>query len=281
MRIAMFDKYVLYAYICIIKGEQMADNIEYLPYKSEPVNLHEVEVSIYKNNVNKDKGSYAKVEREICRIDNVIATIKEKDNVPLDVATLRFAAALYKEAFLKLLRQGYSVDFFELGLMYLTASGSITSSDPRKSDIPQLGIGFTASPEAKAALKKVRVRIKKNKDSPYITDFFDYKKNEYTTELTAGGIVNIEGMFLKVAGVGSGVWLAPAGENKGEYDATKMVSVAAIIHTKPSLLTVQLPDGLESGVKYRFIVRTAIAKNRSRPTKTLRHGVSEDTVTVG
>lgn len=258
----------------------MADNIEYFPYKSEPVNLHEVEVSIYKNPLTDNKSSFARIEREICRIDDVISTIKEKDNVPLDVATLRYAATLYKEAFIKLLRQGYSVDFFELGLLYITANGSITSDDPRRADIPQLGIGFTASAEAKAALKKIKVRIKKNNDLPYITRFFDYTKNEYTTQLTAGGIVDIEGCFLKVAGVGSGVWLAPAGENKGEYDATKMVSVAAIIHTKPSLLTVQLPDGLESGVKYRFIVSTAIAKNRSRPTKTLRHGVSEGVVEV-
>ena len=79
-----------------------------------------VNVTIHKNYLKDDDSTYAKVKRTTAGMNNIIATIL-KNSTLMDKASLVAAQILFKDAILDLLQQGYSVNLFELGTLYLSA----------------------------------------------------------------------------------------------------------------------------------------------------------------
>lgn len=169
-----------------------------------------------------------------------------------------------------------------MGILYLTANGSIKTENPTASDVPDLSIGFTPSTFAKDAVKNIDVRVSGiTTTNPILNQFFDYDKGEFTTEFSASGIVDIQGSYLKLGGDDSGVWLAPATGDTGGYDSSSMIPVAKVVRNRPKCLTVKMPDTLVQGKKYFIVVRTNIAKNGITQIKTMREGVSDVPVSIG
>ena len=263
------------------EDKNMAQNISNLNYTAKTSSKPKVDVSIHKNPLTNNESSYAKVVRDTSLPADLIATVKEKENVPLDAASLLYTATLFKEACVKLLKQGRAVNLFDMGILYLTANGSIKTETPTASDVPDLSLGFTPSSFAKDAVKDIDVRVSGiSNNSPVLAEFFDYDKSEYTTEFSASGIVDIQGSFLKLGGEDSGVWLAQATGDTGGYDSSSMIPVAKVVRNRPKCLTVKLPDTLQEGKKYYIVVRTSIGKNGSKQTKTIREGVSDVAVSI-
>ena len=77
----------------------MAQNIRNLNYTAETSSKPKVDVSIHKNPLTNNESSYAKVVRDTSLPADLIATVKEKENVPLDAASLLYTATLFKEVF--------------------------------------------------------------------------------------------------------------------------------------------------------------------------------------
>lgn len=258
------------------------ENVSNFDYKSESGKKGQVVVSVYKNPLTDDDSSYARVERNTSKPKELIGTVEEKGNVNLDTATLHYAGTLFKEACIKLLKQGYAINLFDMGILYLTVNGSIKTKKPTAADIPELKIGFSPSSFAKNAVKDVDIQLKLYPDNtPYIAQVFDFGKKEITNELTASGVIEIHGTSLKLGGEGSGVWLAPITNDEGDYDPKNMIPVTDIIHNLPGKLTVQLPDGLEAGKDYRIVIRTLLTKNSNKPGKTVKTGVYDEAVSIG
>ena len=239
-----------------------------------------VNVVVYDNNLSEDGASYAKVTRNTATADNLIADIAESATNRFEQPYLMYAASLFKTAILAKLAAGEAVNLFDLGVLYLTARGGITSESPTTSDIPTLSVGFTPSTTTKEAVADVEISaVQKSDSSPSIASVMDYTTGSTDGTLTAGCAVSVYGQRLKVAGDGSGVWFSPVGED-GSYDETaEGIEVTLLVKNMPSELSFQLPDGVTTG-SYYIVVKTA-ATNGSYVCKTLKTGVSSFTVTMG
>ena len=139
-----------------------------------------VNVTIHKNYLKDDDSTYAKVKRTTAGMNNIIATIL-KNSTLMDKASLVAAQILFKDAILDLLQQGYSVNLFELGTLYLSAQGNIENANPSIEEIPSLVLGFTPSEEALSAIKGTDVSMTQLEETnPVINQIEDLEETDWT-----------------------------------------------------------------------------------------------------
>ena len=239
-----------------------------------------INVVVYDNKLKDDGSSYAKVMRNTSIAENLIADIKDSATNRFEEQYLMYAASLFKSAILNKLQAGAAVNLFDLGTLYLTAKGSISSESPTAADIPELSVGFTPSTEAKKAVADVEISVVTTSDtSPSIASVLDYATGETSGTITAGGAVSVYGQRLKVAGDSAGVWFVSA-DDDGNYDEDGTAyEVTLLAKNMPSELCFALPEELTSGTYY-IVVKTA-GGSGSYVSQTLKTGVSSFAVTIG
>ena len=241
-----------------------------------------VSATFHKNVLVDGDKKYATVKRNTATLENLIAVVK-KNNPLVSETVIRMLATEFKIAAIEKLRAGEAVNLFDLGVMYLTATGSIDAQSPTAADVPGIGIGFTPSKEAREAVSGVSVgNILAEGSAPLIKQFTDLYTEQAGNEVTEGMPMLIAGERLKVGGDGerTGVFFAPvleSGEMSG--DEASWVKAAHVFRNMPKSLSLILPPELKAGTSWFVVVRTSSARG-GRQIKSVREGVSERPLTV-
>ena len=227
--------------------------------------------------------SYAKVQRNTAYIGNVIDKILEQNKV-LDRETLLYAAGLFRNGILELLKTGKAVDLLETGILYIKPAGSMDTTNPSVKDVPGMKLAFTPSELALDAVKDVTVAADVTETAePLITEVFDMSTRTSGGSITAGRTIRIKGRKLKVAGDESetGVFFAPCdsdGSYSGAADNWVQVNKSELIDNTATTLVLNVPQDTAAG-SYRLLVHTAYGSG-SRINKTIRKGAYDSVITV-
>lgn len=233
-----------------------------------------VNVTLHKCYLSEHNSNYARVQRNTASMSNVIATAL-KETSRFKEEDLVAAQMVFKRAVLTLLEQGNAVNVLELGSLYPTARGSISSDNPSLSELPELSLSFTPSSEAIEAVQKADVASAILADSSpsisLIEDLFTHQSGE---KLTQGKVVRIRGQRLKIAGTKeeTGLYFAPLDEDeKIDTSGANWIRLddSGFFKNTASFLEFFLPESLEKGKKYALIIRTAAGRGKSL-NKTIR-----------
>lgn len=243
-----------------------------------------VNVTIHKNYLKEDESTYARVQRTTAGMNNVIATILTKTKV-FDEASLVATVMLFKTAILELLSQGVSINLFELGILYPSAQGNISTANPNISDIPTLTLGFTPSQEALEAVSKADISMAKIEDTnPTISNIEDLFTHKTDCTITAGKPMRLTGRRLKIAGDATevGLFFAPQ-DGDSNIDETEANWIKAdgtsFFKNTQTYLELILPETLESGKQYALIIKTAAGRGKV-VNKTVRKLMYDKALTV-
>lgn len=235
-----------------------------------------VSATFHKNCMVDGDKKYATVKRHTATLENVIATVK-KNNPLVSENVVRMMATEFKIAILQKLKAGEAVNMFDLGVLYLNSRGGIDAQDPTLDDVPDIGIGFVPSKEAKEAVGGVFVgSIVAESTAPAIRGFADLFTGQDGSEMTEGMPLQISGERLKIAGdmERTGVFFAPVmADGTMNSDEGLWVRAAHVFQNKPKTVSLILPPELKAGTSWFVIIRTSCSHGK-REIKSVREAVS-------
>lgn len=197
-----------------------------------------------------------------------------------------YAGEVLRDGVIELLKEGKSVDLFELGTLCIKPASSMETATPNVSDVPSMTAAFTPSELTLEAVKNVAVGEDVTKSTePEVSSILDMKTETEGSKISVGGTVKIIGKRLKIAGdetPKAGIFFASCDE-KGSYkdDILEWISIsqnALSMGNTASTLVFNSPSSLVAG-KYRLIVRTAFASG-GKISKNVRQGLFSEIVTV-
>lgn len=235
-----------------------------------------VNATFHKNCMVDGDKKYATVKRNTATLENVIAVVKQ--NNPLVSETIiRMMATEFKIAVLQKLGNGEAVNVFDLGIMYLNSRGGIDAQDPTVEDVPDLGIGFVPSKEAKSSVAGVFVGgvVAENTD-PAIRQFTDLFTGQTGHEATEGMPLQVSGERLKIAGDSNrtGVFFAPVKtDGSMNSDEQTWVKASHVFQNMPKTISLILPPELKAGTSWFVVVRTSSSHGK-REVKSVREATS-------
>lgn len=220
------------------------------------INLREsaqghVSVKLHENTLQNDSASgqyYGKVTRITYSNQNILDMVAEE--LPdVSVGKITDVMTAYTKAIRKILASGYAARFGNLGTFYIASKG-LTDSQTGK---PKLTVRFSADSPLLDSAQNVEIA-----ESSYAEPKATIDRNACDGTLRSGFPVAIEGSGLRTSGQDSGVWCAPADENGNcTTDSTAWKAVPGeFFYNMPSKLLFTLPDNLEAGSRYCFVLRT-------------------------
>lgn len=240
-----------------------------------------VNVTVHNGTINQKDYSYAKVQRNVALMGNVIDDVLEH-NKNLDRATLFYAAELIKTSILNQLKNGKAVNVLELGTLYIKPTGAIEGASAKIENIPEMTTGFTPSEETLAAVKNIGVAGDVTMANlPEVTNIFDMHKEEVTDSISKGFTVRIKGDKLKIAGDEAGLFFVPCDSTgKKDEDEANWVQVkpTSFMDNTAKTLVFNVPSDIADGT-YKLIIRTAYGSG-SRINKSFRQGEYANIVTI-
>lgn len=228
-----------------------------------------------------DKGGkyYAKFDRTTINVDHLIARIQKKE-AGTNAIMAKHIASLFKAEILEALGRGEAVNLFDLGTLYITASGKVKGETPETATIPGFQVKFTSSKITNDAVSSLGIKkIVMADSSPIIGAMTDLYTNETGTTFTAGKAMRIEGSRLKITGDDGGIFFAPATE-KGEpaADEAQWLKIPNQIRNTAKLIEFFLPPELAPGTPYRIVLKTNSTSGKTtRKTYSLAYS---DAVTI-
>lgn len=226
------------------------------------------------NNAFNEENYVCRVPRDTVSMNGIVSEITAGTS-SIDAYVIMHSAELIKAKILELLKQGRAVDVLELGTMYLKPKGTVTRSNPQVTDLPELGLNFTPSTEAKEAIAEVAgISFMINDSSPEISTVLDLNT---ATEgvLTAGGFLRITGDKLKVALDDSGeleadneIAFVPV-DSSGDPDPDTgnwvYLDGTKVVTNYNKKLEIWVPTTLSSSASYLIYVQsTYLGKNERR-----------------
>lgn len=241
-----------------------------------------VSATFHKNKMVGGDKKYATVKRNTATLENIIAAVK-KNNPLVSETIIRMMATEFKIAMLQRLNAGEAVNVLDLGVLYLTSRGSVDSMSPTVEDVPEIGIAFSPSKEAKDAVTNVFVdSVASENTAPAIKQFTDLYTEIIGNEVTEGMPMQISGARLKIAGdnARTGVFFAPALEDGTmESNGTLWIRAGHVFQNTPKNISLILPAELKAGTSWFVVIRTSSAHG-NREIKSVRESVSEQPIMI-
>ena len=241
-----------------------------------------VSATFHKNCMVDGDKKYATVKRNTATLENVIAVVK-KNNPLVSETIIRMMATEFKIAILQKLREGEAVNVLDLGILYLNSHGGIDAQDPTVDDVPDLGLGFAPSKEAKSSVADVLVdSVATENTAPAIRQITDLFTERVGCEATEGMPVQISGERLRVAGDGirTGVFFAPVmADGTVGSDEAAWVRATHVFQNMPKTISLILPPQLKAGSSWFVVIRTSSSHGK-REVKSVREAVSALPLTV-
>ncbi len=225
------------------------------------VNLREeangrVSVKLQVNALNKSDSEqyFGKVTRVTYSNQNILDMVAEE--LPdMSIGKITDVMTAYTAALRKTLANGCACKFGTLGTFYIASKGT-TESANGKTD---LTVKFSPERTLCDTVQKIEI-AESSYDAPKITvdSMTDIARNVADGALKSGTSVSIRGKNLRIGGSESGVWCAPVddeGNFTGEASDWKKVGENFFLNTSKNLVFT-LPEGLEPGTRYRFVLKT-------------------------
>lgn len=227
------------------------------------VNLREeaggrVSVKLQPNMLNNSDPSqyYGKVTRVTYSNQNLLDMVAEE--LPdMSIGKITDVMTSYTAVLRRTLAKGCACKFGTLGTFYIASRGTTESANGKTG----LTIKFTPEKNLHDAVQKIEI-AESGYAAPKITvdSITDIARNATDGALKLGTSVSIRGNNLRIGGTESGIWCAPIddeGKFTGDDTDWKEVARDFFINTSKNLVFT-LPEGLESGREYCFVLRTRL-----------------------
>ena len=225
-------------------------------------------VVAYRNTLAKDGSLYVRVKSRVASVKAILNQIKE-DNTSADLSEIKRSLELYNNAALKLLKNGFSVKIMDLGILKIAHHGSIKSKEEAK-NITNFIAEFEPDQSVENAVKGLEVDAVIEFDaSPRINEIIDLKRQVSDGKITRDRPMAITGTKLKLDTALDEIYFVPQdeeGEDVSEKEKWIKLDMADLFRNKPTELNLTVPSGLESGTKYRLVIRRVYTTNNDKPT---------------
>ena len=137
---------------------------------NELVNIGErlrnpIDINLHKSYLTND--SYGRVSRRTVDVKNLIAWLRDNKKSKLDDWTMYGVAALFREAILEHLGEGFAIDLFGLGVLYITVKGAIDKAMPSEELAKHIRLDFTPSKDAQEQFRREKSALQRRKPALY------------------------------------------------------------------------------------------------------------------
>lgn len=215
-------------------------------------------VTLRANSLGKGKKFVAYFDRNVMSIEHLLANIKKK-NPSADEIAINTSISYLKREILDTLKEGKAVNLLDLGVLYISASGSVANDSATEISALELAAKFTPSQIVKDAVSQVKIgKVTIANFDANITKIIDFFSGKESDELHIGKNVIIEGKKLKLGESNSGVYLAPISES-GEMntDSATWIDCSRLVReSTKSKINFFIPDDTAEG-RYRIVVKTS------------------------
>lgn len=226
------------------------------------VNLREeangrVSVKLQPNALSKSDSEqyYGKVTRVTYSNQNILDMVAEE--LPdMTIGKITDVMTAYTTVLRKTLANGCACKFGTLGTFYIASKGTTESANGKT----ELTIKFTPEKTMRdSVVQKIEI-TESTYVAPKITvdSMTDIARNAADGVLKSGTSVSIRGNNLRIGGTESGIWCAPVndeGKLTGDASNWKEVTQDFFLNTSKNLIFA-LPEDLEAGTKYCFVLKT-------------------------
>lgn len=238
------------------------------------VNLREeangrVSVKLQPNALNKSDSEqyYGKVTRVTYSNQNLLDMVA-KELPDMSIGKITDVMTAYAAVLQKTLANGCACKFGTLGTFYIASKGTTESANGKT----ELTVRFSPEKALLDTVQKIEI-AESSYVAPKITvdSMTDIARNAADGTLKLGTSVSIRGNNLRIGGAESGIWCAPVddkGNLTGDGSDWKKVEHTFFLNTSKNLVFT-LPEGLEAGTKYRFVLKTRCIGYSKRERKLL------------
>ena len=211
---------------------------------------------------------------KIYTLQDLIDLILRERNV-LSRPDLEAAMTALEEVIVKIVRKGHSIHLPWVSFGYGMKGRFARISTKRNPNDHPLELNFRAGSRLADAIAAVELRRIHAPDfGARIIRFIDYESQTSNAKLTPGGMFEIIGERLRVAGDQPGeVGLYLRDRNLKETEVT------TLLKNEPTVLNGSLPADLAPGV-YQVVIRTQVGTSGNRFLKEVRTSVSDIDLTV-
>lgn len=225
------------------------------------VNLREeangrVSVKLQVNALNKSDSEqyYGKVTRVTYSNQNMLDMVAGE--LPeMTIGKITDVMTAYTAVVQKTLASGCACKFGTLGTFYIASKGTTESASGKT----ELTVKFSPEKTLRDSVQNVEIAESSYAEPKVVIDSMtDVARNAADGVLKSGTSVSIRGKNLRIAGSESGVWCAPVdddGKCGREISEWKKVAENFFCNTSKNLVFT-LPEGLEAGRKYCFVLKT-------------------------
>jgi len=231
---------------------------------NELVNIGErlrnpIDINLHKSYLTND--SYGRVNRRTVDVKNLIAWLRDNKKSKLDDWTMYGVASLFREAILEHLGEGFAIDLFGLGVLYITVKGAIDKAMPSEELAKHIRLDFTPSKDAQERVSNFAVKNLHFSDES-LRSIFRVRAADSDEEnvLFTGEVGVIEGKNVKLGGERSGVYFARISDEGEEAKRAEWIKVSRVFANYPSHVDFYLPDELAEA-RYRVIVESMLGLN--------------------
>lgn len=215
-----------------------------------------IQKSVFKSSATDENSFFGKVSRNTVNIDNMIMSICEQ-NPEFDEYEFKRFAKLLKIELVKTFSSGKSVNFLDLGLLYLALSNGVKGKPRDAADISPLTVKFTPSKELLNSLGNVEIdKIVYADTAPNIKSTECVYEDAKANVFVKGKVLRILGHKLKLDGEHRGLFFCPVDDSGEIVQDESQWTKCDVIRNLPKTLEAYVPDSLSPGRKYAFAVKT-------------------------
>ena len=234
-----------------------------------------INVTLHQSNLKTDstghKVLYGKVRQRPCTIKTILADMEKNQTGCLNKDTMYYAACEIANQMMYKLKQGYSLEMFGFGTLFITMKGSIPSNATPSEVAKHFQIGFTPSEEAKKAVQNFEVaNILHVQEQHYINTVCTARASETEKNVICkDDIARITGCALKMSDPDHSLYAAPLNNAKEIVpDTSKWILLSKIITNLPKQIEFIVPNGLKDD-EYKIVIET----NLSASGKTMKENI--------
>ncbi len=244
-------------------------------------NFNDVEaegrIMLIKNPLGNGSEYYGRFNRRMVNTRTLIARIQARKAGTNELNVQQIAGFLKEEA-LAALRNGEAVNVLDLGTFYITPKGKYDGTGFVTEDGSKpLQVKCTPSQLTQNTVENIHIT-----DISYSGRGIKIKSiyNKFTELedgiLTRGKEVRITGEKLKIGGKDSGIFLCPVDENTEVVSNEEMwTQCTHITANTSSSLEFYIPDVIDTGTKYKILVRTAYMGKDKNDRKNMLKAMSK------
>ena len=216
-----------------------------------------ITVTLIKNQLDKAGGFFARVKSRLATVKAALGLIAKK-NKGIDTSAIKTGLELYNDEVIDLLSMGYAVKILDIGVLQIKHRGAVKDKNEAMT-LSNFTVEFTPSAAVSEAVKNLKVdAVLEVMNEPEIKSLMDLWRQESDGKITIGRPFQVLGQNLKLdTGIDEVFFVPLTASGADDLDEENWIKAAsnAVFRNKPSELNIYASDNLESGKKYRLLLR--------------------------